>query len=219
MQYRRLGQSGLQVSVIGLGTNQFGGKVDEAGVKNLMDAAIDAGINLFDTADMYQEGRSEETIGKAIKGRREKVLVATKFVHGRGKYPPNDKGGSRYHLMNAVEASLQRLDTDFIDLYQMHSWDENTPIEETLRTLDDLVTQGKVRYIGASNFTAWQLTHSKYLSEMKAWNEFISIQPHYHMLERDIEDELIPASNHFGWGILPYFPLAGGFLTGKYKAG
>ncbi|KAA3644654.1 MAG: aldo/keto reductase [Chloroflexi bacterium] len=219
MQFRRLGNSGLHVSVIGLGTNQFGGKVDEAGVKDLMDAALDGGMNLIDTADMYQDGRSEETIGKAIQGRRENFLIATKFYYARGEVGPNEKGGSRYHLMNAVEASLRRLDTDYIDLYQMHHWDESTPIEETLRALDDLITQGKVRYIGASNFSAWQLTHAKALSEMKAWNEFVSIQPHYHMFERGIEEELIPACNYFGWGILPYFPLAGGFLTGKYKAG
>ena len=206
MHYRRLGQSGLQVSVIGLGTNQFGGKVDETGVKNIMDTAIDAGINLIDTADIYQGGRSEETIGKAIKARRQEVLIATKFFHARGEVGPNEKGGSRYHIMNAVEASLQRLNTDHVDLYQMHSWGDNSPIEETLRALDDLITQGKVRYIGASNFTAWQLTHSKAISDMKAWNEFISIQPHYHMLERGIEDELIPASNYFGWGILPIPP-------------
>ena len=219
MQFRRLGNSGLHVSVIGLGTNQFGGKVDEASVKNLIDAAMDAGINLIDTADMYQNGRSEETIGKAIKGRRDNVLIATKFFYARGEVGPNEKGGSRYHLLHAVEASLRRLDSDYIDLYQMHSWDDSTPIEETLRALDDLVTQGKVRYIGASNFAAWQLTQAKALSEMKAWNEFVSIQPHYHMFERGIEEELIPACNYFGWGILPYFPLAGGFLTGKYKAG
>lgn len=218
MEYRHLGKSGLRVSVIGLGTNQFGGKVDVAGTNDIISAALEAGINFFDTADVYQQGRSEEFIGKALKGRRDKALIATKvfFRVGDG---PNDQSASRYHIMAGVEASLRRLKTEYIDLYQIHRWDQETPIEETMGALDDLVRQGKVRYIGASNFSGWQLTWSNALAELRGWSKFVSIQPHYHMLEREIEKELIPACDYFGIGILPYFPLAGGFLTGKYQEG
>jgi aryl-alcohol dehydrogenase-like predicted oxidoreductase len=218
MQYRRLGLSGLKVSTIGLGTNQFGGKVDLDETKNIISAALDAGINFIDTADKYQEGRSEEFIGAALQGRREKALVATKVFHKMGD-GPNDSGVSRQHIFSGVEASLRRLKTDYIDLYQIHRWDEESPIDETMRALDDLVRVGKVRYIGASNFSAWQLTHANALAELRGWTKFVSIQPHYHLFEREIEIELIPACKYFGIGILPYFPLAGGFLTGKYKQG
>jgi aryl-alcohol dehydrogenase-like predicted oxidoreductase len=218
MQYRNLGSSGLKVSAIGLGTNQFGGKVDEKGVKKIIDAAVDLGINFFDTANVYREGRSEETIGKAIKGKRHKVLIATK-VFGEVGEDPNERGSSRKHIMDAVEDSLRRLDIETIDLYQMHRWDVNTPIEETLRALDDLVTQGKVRYIGSSAFASWQIAHAQDLAEAHGWHKFVCDQPHYHMLEREIEKEVIPACEYFGLGILPYFPLAGGFLTGKYQRG
>jgi aryl-alcohol dehydrogenase-like predicted oxidoreductase len=216
MQYRNLGSSGLKVSAIGLGTNQFGGKVNAKRVKDIIDAAIDLGINFFDTANVYQGGRSEETIGKAIKGKRHKVLIATK-VFGEVGEGPNERGASRKHIMDAVEDSLRRLDIEAIDLYQMHRWDVDTPIEETLRALDDLVTQGKVRYIGSSAFASWQIAHAQNLSETHGWHKFVCDQPHYHMLERQIEEEVIPACEHFGLGILPYFPLAGGFLTGKYQ--
>jgi aryl-alcohol dehydrogenase-like predicted oxidoreductase len=218
MQYRNLGSSGLKVSAIGLGTNQFGGKVDEKGVKDIINAAVDLGINFFDTANVYREGCSEETIGKAIKGKRRKVLIATKVFSEVGE-GPNERGSSRKHIMDAVEDSLRRLDIETIDLYQMHRWDVNTPIEETLRALDDLVTQGKVRYIGSSAFASWQIAHAQNLSETHGWHKFVCDQPHYHMLEREIEKEVIPACEYFGLGILPYFPLAGGFLTGKYKRG
>lgn len=218
MQYRNLGSSGLKVSAIGLGTNQFGGKVDAKGVINIIDAAIDLGINFFDTANVYQEGRSEETIGKAIKGKRDKVLIATKVFHKVGE-GPNERGSSRKHIMDAVEDSLRRLAIEAIDLYQMHRWDVETPIEETLRALDDLVTQGKVRYIGSSAFASWQIAHCQDLAEAHGWYKFVSEQPHYHMLERQIEKEVIPACEYFGLGILPFFPLAGGFLTGKYRRG
>ena len=218
MQYRNLGSSGLKVSAIGLGTNQFGGKVDQKGVTNIIAAAIDAGINFFDTANVYQGGRSEETIGKAIKGKRGQVLIATKVFNPTGE-GPNERGSSRKHIMDAVEASLHRLDTNYIDLYQMHRWDKETPIEETLRALDDLITQGKVRYIGSSAFASWQIAHAQDLAGLHGWNKFVSDQPHYHMLERHIQEEVIPACEYFGLGILPYFPLAGGFLTGKYKQG
>lgn len=218
MQYRNLGKSGLKVSVIGLGTNQFGGKVDLTGTKNIIAAALDAGVNLIDTADVYQGGRSEENIGEAIKGQRDQVLVATKvfFKMGDG---PNDQSASRQHIMAGVEASLRRLQTDYIDLYQIHRWDDETPIDETMQALNDLVRDGKVRYIGASNFSGWQLTHANAVAELKSWTKFVSIQPHYHMMARDIEKDLIPVCDYFGIGILPYFPLAGGFLTGKYREG
>jgi len=215
MQYRQLGKSGLSVSTIGLGTNQFGGKVDLNETKNIIDAALDTGVNFIDTADVYQAGRSEEHIGKAIKGGREKVLIATKvrFKMGDG---PNDQGASRQHILNGIDASLMRLDTDYVDLYQIHAWDSETPIAETMQVLDDVVRAGKVRYIGASNFDSWQLTQANAVAELNGWTKFVSVQPHYHMFEREIETELIPACDYFGIGILPYFPLAGGFLTGKY---
>ena len=216
MQYRSLGNSGLQVSTIGLGTNQFGGKVDQAGVNDIIDSAIDLGINLIDTADVYQAGRSEETLGIALQEKWDKVVLATKgfFPTGDG---PNDKGASRYHILTAVEASLRRLRSDHIDLYQVHRWDEHTPIEETLRVLDDLVRSGKVRYVGASNYMAWQLARANLLAEVHNWVPFVSIQNHYHLFERGLETEMIPFCNAHNVGILPYFPLAGGFLTGKYK--
>jgi len=218
MQYRSLGSSGLKVSAIGLGTNQFGGKVDLGITKDIISAALDAGVNLIDTADVYQEGRSEEFIGKALKGRRDQALIATKVFHSVGK-GPNDRSASRQHILDGVNASLRRLATDTIDLYQIHSWDAETPVEETMRALEDIIRAGKVRYIGASNFTAWQLTWANSVAESHGWSKFVSIQPHYHMLERGIEAELIPACTYFGVGILPYFPLAGGFLTGKYHQG
>lgn len=216
MKFRRLGNSGLKVSVIGLGTNQFGGKVDQAAVNGILDSCLEKGINLIDTANIYQKGRSEETLGKALTGRREDFIIATKFRHSVGD-GPNDQGGSRYHIIQSVEASLRRLNTDYIDLYQIHRWDPETPIEETLRALTALVQTGKVRYIGASNFAAWQLILANKTAEISGLEPFISIQSHYHLFERGIESELIPACIHEDIGILPYFPLAGGFLTGKYE--
>jgi aryl-alcohol dehydrogenase-like predicted oxidoreductase len=218
MEYRSLGASGLKVSAIGLGTNQFGGKVDQETARSIIHAAIDLGINFIDTSDSYQGGRSEEFIGKALEGRRASALIATKVFNRTGE-GPNDRGASRYHILAGVEASLRRLNTDYIDLYQIHNWDDETPIEETLRALDDLVHAGKVRYIGASNFSAWQLAWSNALAERWGQTKFVSIQPHYHMLERGVEREMITACRTFDIGILPYFPLAGGFLTGKYRQG
>jgi aryl-alcohol dehydrogenase-like predicted oxidoreductase len=218
MLYRNLGKSGLKVSAIGLGTNQFGGKVDLAGVNNIIAAAFDAGVNFIDTADVYQGGRSEEFIGEALKGQRDRALIATKVMHKVGE-GPNDFGASRQHILSGVEASLRRLQTDYLDLYQIHRWDAETPLEETMQALDDLVRAGKVRYIGASNFDSWQLTYANALAELRGWTKFVSVQPHYHILEREIEKELTPACKYFGIGILPYFPLAGGFLTGKYQEG
>ncbi|MEX1018757.1 MAG: aldo/keto reductase, partial [Litorilinea sp.] len=218
MNYRRLGNSGLRVSEIGLGTNQFGGKVDQKGVNTIIDGALDLGINLLDTADVYTQGRSEETLGKALKGRWDRFVLATK-VHGKTGDGPNDYGSSRYHIANGVEASLRRMGADHIDLYQLHRWDTETPIEETLRALDDLVTRGLVRYVGASNYAAWQLARANVIAEFRNWTPFVSVQNHYHMLEREQEREVIPFCNAHNVGILPYFPLAGGFLTGKYKRG
>ena len=219
MEYRQLGRAGVKVSAVGIGCNQFGGKVDRAGTRAVVHAALDHGLNFFDTADVYgSQGGSEAFLGDALAGRWDQVVLATK---GRSKMGdgPNDQGTSRYHLQNAVEASLRRLKTDHIDLYQIHSWDDGTPIAETLRALDDLVRAGKIRYIGASNFAAWQLCRSNDVAELFGWESFVTVQPHYHMLEREIERELVPYCRWAGVGILPYYPLAGGFLTGKYKRG
>lgn len=216
MQYRSLGRSGLKVSAVGLGTNQFGGKVDEQGVDTLLGRAIDLGVNLIDTADVYQGGRSEEAIGKALSGRRERVLFATK-VGMKADEGPNGSGASRQRIHQGIEASLRRLRTDCVDLYQIHRFDPGTPAEETMRALDDLITAGKVRYVGASNYAAWQLAHANAIAGQRGWSPFVSVQPHYHLLERGVESELIPYCKAFGVGILPYYPLAGGFLTGKYK--
>ncbi len=218
MEYRTLGRSGLKVSVVGLGGNQFGGKVDQAGTKRIINAAMELGVNFIDTADVYSRGRSEEVLGAALKGRWDRVVLATKVRSPMGD-GPNDSGASRYHIIEGVNACLRRLQTDHIDLLQIHSWDNETPIEETMRALDDLVRSGKVRYIGASNFSAWQICRANDLAERYGWAPFVSIQPHYHMLERGIEQELVPYCKAFGVGILPYFPLAGGFLTGKYTEG
>jgi aryl-alcohol dehydrogenase-like predicted oxidoreductase len=218
MEYRQLGHAGVRVSVIGVGTNQFGGVVDQAGVNDIVSCALELGINLFDTADVYTGGHSEETLGAALRGRRGQAIIATKVKSKMGA-GPNDWGASRHHIIEGVEASLRRLGTDYIDLYQIHSYDETTPIEETLRALDDLVSAGKVRYAGASNFTAWQLARANLLAEWHNWAPFVTVQPHYNMLQREVEQELVPYCRAFGVGILPYFPLAGGFLTGKYHRG
>ena len=219
MEYRSLGRSGVKVSAIGLGGNQFGAKVDRAGTERIVHAAMDQGVNFIDTADVYSgRGKSEEALGAALEGRWDKIVLATKVRSPMGD-GPNDRGASRYHIFEGVHGSLRRLKTDHIDLLQIHSWDAETPIEETMRALDDLVSSGKVRYIGASNYAAWQLCRSNDVAEMRGWAPFISVQPHYHMLERGIESELAPYCRAFNIGILPYFPLAGGFLTGKYREG
>ncbi|MCC6301076.1 MAG: aldo/keto reductase [Anaerolineales bacterium] len=220
MEYRNLGKSGVKVSAIGIGCNQFGGKVDAADTKAIVQRALDEGINFFDTADVYGKpnGTSEEFLGAALEGERERVVIATKvrFKMGEG---PNDIGASRYHILNGVEASLRRLRTDHIDLYQIHAWDESVPVEETMRALDDLVRAGKVRYIGTSQFSAWQLARCNTFAELMGWERFVTIQTHYNLLERDAERELIPYCAWSGVGVLPYFPLAGGLLTGKYTRG
>lgn len=218
MEYRNLGKAGVKVSAIGIGCNQFGGKVDAAGTKAVVHRALDEGINFFDTANVYSNGASEEFVGAALEGQRDRVVLATKgrFKMGEG---PNDIGASRYHIMSAVEASLRRLRTDHIDLYQIHAWDESVPVAEMMRALDDLVRAGKIRYIGASQFSAWQLAHCNTFAEMMGWEQFVTIQTHYNLFERDAERELLPYCAWSHVGILPYFPLAGGLLTGKYTRG
>ncbi len=218
MEYRRLGNSGLQVSAVGLGTNNFGGRTDAQAAERVVHQAIDLGINMIDTSDGYGRGLSEEYIGKAIKGKRSQMVLGTKF-HGPTGDGPNQRGTSRIHIVEAVERSLKLLGTDYIDLYQVHRPDYDTPIEETLRTLDDLVRQGKVLYIGCSNFPAWRLAEAIWTSRELHLETFISVQPEYNMLDRRAERELVPCSQAYGLGILPFYPLASGFLTGKYRRG
>ena len=219
MKYRRLGNSGLKVSEIGLGANNFGRRVDVEGTAAVIDRALDVGINLIDTANTYGGGRrSEEYIGRALKGKREEALVATKAAMSMGD-GPNDKGASRLHLTSELEISLRTLGTDYVDLYQVHFPDDDTPMEETMRALDDMVTQGKVRYVGCSNFMAWQVCEAIWTSRTYGLVPFVSVQPHYSMMERTIEAELVPFCREYDVGILPYFPLASGFLTGKYRRG
>jgi aryl-alcohol dehydrogenase-like predicted oxidoreductase len=187
-------------------------------VNRTLDAALDLGINFLDSADVYQGGRSEECIGAGLQGKRDAFVIATKFFNKTGE-GPNDWGGSRYHMTSALEASLRRLRTDRIDLYYLHRWDETTPVEELMRALDDAVRAGKVRYIGVSNCMAWQAAHANLLAEMRGWTPFVAVQSHYHMLERAVESEMLPFCASKGVGMIPYFPLAGGFLTGKYRRG
>ena len=219
MEYRNLGKAGVKVSEIGVGCNQFGGKVDAEGTKAIVHRALDLGISFFDTADVYgNRGKSEEYLGAALAGQWERVVLASKVRYKMGE-GPNDIGASRYHILNGIEASLRRLKTDHIDLYQIHDWDETVPVEEMMRTLDDLIRAGKVRYIGASKFSAWQLCRSNDVAEMMGWEQFVTIQSEYHLLERALEREVVPYCQWANIGILPFFPLAGGFLTGKYKRG
>jgi aryl-alcohol dehydrogenase-like predicted oxidoreductase len=223
MRYRALGDSGLMVSVVGLGCNNFGGRLDPAGSRAVVDAAIDAGITLLDTSDTYGGiGRSEEILGEALAGRRDQVVLATKFGHqeydmGYG-LAAGAKGGRGY-IRRAVEASLRRLRTEYIDLYQLHTPDPVTPIEETLAALGELVTAGKVRYLGHSNFTGWRIAEAAAQARRAGGPGFISAQNHWSLLERGAEAEEVPAARHFGLGVLPYFPLANGLLTGKVRRG
>jgi aryl-alcohol dehydrogenase-like predicted oxidoreductase len=222
MRYRRLGESGLMVSVVGLGCNNFGSRVDADRTREVVHAALDEGVTLFDTADAYGgHGRSEEYLGAALKGRRDEVVVATKFGHDMAGANGPDWGAraSRRYVIRAAEASLRRLDTDWIDLYQLHVPDPQTPIEETLSALDDLVKAGKVRYAGHSNFAGWQVADAAWIARTAGLAPFISAQNHYHLLHREVEAELVPACQRFGLGLLPYFPLASGLLTGKYRRG
>ncbi len=226
MDYRQLGRSGLRVSTITLGTMGFGGQgpfrnVGEAGldeVKRQIDLARDAGVNLIDTADIYSTGASEELLGQALQGRRDDVLIATKarFPMGAGA---NDAGLSRHHLIRACEASLRRLQTDHIDLYQVHEWDGQTPLEETLTALDDLVRSGKVRYVGCSNFGGWQVMKALGTSRQHGLSEFVSQQVYLSLQERSAEFEIVPSAIDQGLGLLIWSPLAGGWLSGKYRRG
>ena len=218
MDYVNLGRTGLEVSRICLGCLTFGGQADEKESQRIVDTAWDGGINFFDTANVYTETLSEGFLGKALKGRRDKAVIATK-VRGRMGPGVNDVGLSRKHIMDAVDGSLTRLQTDYIDLYQVHSWDANTPLEETLRALDDLVRWGKVRYIGCSNFAGWQLTKSLWISDVKGLARFETVQPRYNLLFRGIEEELLPVCLSQGVGVIPYNPIAAGLLTGKHKRG
>jgi aryl-alcohol dehydrogenase-like predicted oxidoreductase len=223
MQYRQLGQSGLLVSELCFGTMSFGAKgywevvggLDQAAAQRLVDIAIDGGINFFDTADVYSHGLSEEILGKTLKGKRDQVVLATK-VRGRMSANINDVGLSRHHIIQSCENSLKRLGTDYIDLYIVHSFDFMTPLEETLSALDDLVHQGKVRYLGCSNYFAWQLMKALSISERKHLEKFVSLQAYYSLVARDVEYELVPLCEDQGLGLTPWSPLAGGFLTGKY---
>jgi aryl-alcohol dehydrogenase-like predicted oxidoreductase len=219
MEYRQLGSSGLQVSAVGLGTNNFGFRMDESSsIEVARHAVEEEGINFIDTADSYGRFLSEERIGKALKNVRSQVLIGTKFGNPMGD-GPNSRGASRHRIMQQVEGSLRALQTDYIDLYMIHRPDPNTPIEETLRAMDDLVHQGKVRYIGCSNFPAWQLCEAIWTSKALNLAPFVSAQNEYNMLNRSIERELVPFCHQYNVGIVPFVPLAGGFLTGKYRQG
>jgi aryl-alcohol dehydrogenase-like predicted oxidoreductase len=223
MRYGTLGDSGLLVSEVGLGCNNFGGRLDVEQTRAVVDAAIDEGITLFDTAETYGgDGASELALGEVLQGRRDKVVLATKFGHRNsdmGYGPAAGAKGSRNYIKIAVEKSLARLKTDYIDLYQLHTPDPVTPIDETLAALDDLVTEGKVRYLGHSNFSGWQIADAAHSAVAAGRTPFISAQNHWSLLERDAELEVVPASLHFGVGVLPYFPLASGMLTGKIRRG
>ena len=218
MQYRRLGRSGLEVSTVGLGTNNFGGRIDLDQTAKVLEQCLESGVTFIDTANSYGGGRSEEFIGKVLKDRRHQVLLATKVASAVGE-GPNQRGASRKHILEQVELSLQRLQTDYIDLYQVHFPDPNTPIEETLRTLDNLVSQGKVRYIGSSNFAGWQLAEAAWAARTEHLTPFVSDQPEFSMLRRNAEREVLPFCEAYDVGVIPFFPLASGFLTGKYHRG
>lgn len=218
MEYRRLGPSGLLVSAVGLGTNNFGTRLDEAGTRRVLDQALELGVTFVDTSDSYGRGASEALIGKLLGPRRKDVVLATKFSSPMGD-SPYQRGTSRRWMMEALDASLRRLATDAIDLYQIHFPDPETPIEETLRALDDVVAAGKVRYVGYSNFAAWQIVEGQWTARSEHLVRPISTQNHYNLLRREVEAEVLPAARAHGLGVIPYFPLESGFLTGKYRPG
>ena len=221
MEYRPLGRTGVQVSSLCLGCMMFGGRTDAAESARIIDRALDAGINFLDTANVYSRGRSEEVTGEALRrnGRRDRVVLATK-VHGQmAEDDPNARGNSRRHIIEQCEASLRRLQTDYIDLYQLHRPQPEIPIDETLRAMDDLVRSGKVRYVGTSTYAAWQLVESLWVSKEYGLTRFICEQPPYNLLDRRIERELVPMARTFGIGLIPWSPLGGGLLTGKYRRG
>ena len=219
MEHGSLGSSGLQVSAVGLGCNNFGRRCDQEQTSAVVEKALELGVTVFDTADIYgPRGLSEEFLGKALEGHRQDAIIATKFVGPMGEGPLWG-GASRRNVVQAAEASLRRLNTDYIDLYQIHFPDMRTPIDETLRALDDLVRQGKVRYYGCSNFAGWQVVEAQWTARSEHLSPLVSAQNQYNLLDRRVERELVPACNAYGLGILPYFPLASGFLTGKYSSG
>ena len=218
MRTRTLGDDGPEVTVVGLGTNNFGPRIDFDRASTVVDAAVDAGITLFDTADIYGQGTSEEFIGRALDGRRDRVMIATKFGKEMDENP-SERRGSREYIRWAVEGSLRRLRTDYIDLYQMHEPDEQTPVEETLGALQELVTEGKVRFAGSSNYSAEQIQEADGLARERVVTRFVAAQNHYSLVERGIEDDVLPVCERLGLGQLPYFPLASGLLTGKYTRG
>ena len=218
MEYRRLGRTGLKVSEVCLGSMTFGTTdwgIEESEAKSILDVALDSGVNIIDTANSYAEGRSETMLGRMLDGRRDKLIIATKVFNPTGP-DINDSGTSRWHIMRAIEDSLRRLQTDYIDLYQIHHVDRETPTEERLRALDDLVRQGKVRYIGVSNEYGWRLCDALWISETQNLARYESLQPQYNLLTRDIEEELLPLCRTKRLGVIVWAPLAGGYLTGKY---
>ena len=218
MNYRSLGSSGLRISAIGLGCNPFGNEVDKPGAAVIVNRALDLGVTYFDTADSYFDGRSEEYLGAALTGQRQRAIIATKTGNPIGA-SPNDAGASRQHIMQAVHASLRRLQTDYIDVYQIHTPDRRTPIEETLRALDDLVHRGDVRYIGCSNFFEWEVCEAIWTARTHHLTPFVSCQEFYNLLYRDVEKRMTPFCQAYGLGLIPYFPLAGGLLSGTYRRG
>ncbi len=218
MDYRRMGRTGLKVSEICLGTMTFGHGTDETEATQMVDLAFDAGVNFFDTADGYGDGQSEVLLGRALKGRRRDAVVATKFFNPMGT-GPNDSGMSRARIFNAMDDSLRRLQMDHVDIYYIHHVDTQTPLEEMLRALDDLVRMGKVRYIACSNYEAWRLMEAMWLSDSHDWARFECYQPQYSLVVRDIEEEIIPVCDLKGLGVVIWSPLGGGFLTGKYQPG
>ncbi len=219
MEFRNVGGSGLQVSVAGLGCNNFGMRIDAAGTDAVVHAALDLGVTLFDTADIYGgRGTSEELLGRALGARRDEVVLATKFANPMGD-GPYERGASRRYVTRAVEASLRRLGTDRIDLYQQHVPDPATPIDETLEALDDLVRSGKVLYVGSSNYSGWQVAEAESAGRRPGRARFVSAQNEWNLLNRRVEREVVPACEHFGISLLPFFPLASGLLTGKYRRG
>ena len=219
MQIRNLGGSGLRVSAVGLGCNNFGQRVDLEGSRKVIHRALDLGITLFDTADIYAGmGGSETVLGTVLGDKRKDIVLATKYSKPMAS-DGTKQGASRRYIMNAVEASLRRLKTDYIDLYQQHDYDELTPIDETLRALDDLIRQGKVRYIGNSNFPAWRVAEAEHVARAMNVSRFISCQDEYSLVVRNIEKDLLPCAKEYRLGVLPFFPLASGLLTGKYKRG
>ncbi|MEE1827726.1 aldo/keto reductase [Streptomyces sp. BE20] len=220
MRYVSMGSSGMQVSAVGLGCNELGRSVGLDRARPMVTAALDAGVTLFDTADVY--GDSESVLGECLRGQRENVVLATKFGHQKlamAYGPAAGAKGGRAYIRRAVEASLRRLRTDYIDLYQIHTPDPHTPVEETLAALTELVREGKVRYVGSSNFAGWQIAEAACTARSQGFEPFISAQNHWSLLNRDVENEVLPAARRFGLGVLPYFPLANGLLTGKVRRG